>query len=519
MRILFKSLLTFSKAYIFIFVAFITLFLVEIFLNGYELSRFFNLIENIAFTSTLFAITNLLISSRKIVVPKMIYVFIFLIVLIEGLYFISFKAEVSSSAIFIGLDSNSNEVGEFFKFNFKWQHAVFVISLVANFVFSWIFFPPNDDYIKTKQWYFFQLVVITLGISLLTKERINQYNFPNVLYRSVNEYNKERILINQLNANRSPFEEVQAQSKLTAETHIVVIGESTSRLHFGLYGYGRQTTPQLQEIVDELDVFDNVVSGETYTVGSLVKALMIEDKNTYVGNVLQLFNQAGYQTYWLSNQPPIGIYETLVTKIALSANYSQFMTTESPNKRMNYDEVLLAKLDAVLKEPASKKIIFLHLMGTHANYKYRYPKSFDIFSTNDASEKQQIRDQYDNAVLYNDYILREIIEKTRRTDIPSSVIYFSDHGEEVYDSIDFAGHPVNGQFTYNLIEIPFLHWNSSNKEIPKQFFNRPFILNDLSHSLADLYEIKSKQTDTTRSVFSKAFKIRQRIVRDTIIVE
>lgn len=518
MKKLFKSFITFSRAYVFIFVSFISLFLIEIFLNGYELSRFFNLIENIAFTSTLFAFTTLLIGYRKVVVQKIIYAFIFLIVLLEGLYFLSFKAEISSSAIFIALDSNSNEVGEFFKFNFKWEHVIFLISLVFNFIFSWTFFFRNYDFVKTKQWYLFQSVVIILGTFLLTKEKINQYNFPYIFYRSVNEYNNERILINQLSTNYSSFEEVHAQSKLKTETHIVVIGESTSRLHFGLYGYDRQTTPRLQEIADELFVFDNVVSGETYTVGSLVKALMIEDKNTYVGNVLQLFNQAGYQTFWLSNQPPIGIYETLVTKIALSANYSQFMSTESPNKRMNYDEVLLEKLDAVLKKPAPKKIIFLHLMGTHANYKYRYPKSFDVFSTDDASQKQLTIDQYDNAVLYNDYIVREIIEKARITDIPSSVIYFSDHGEEVYDSIEFAGHSANGYFTYNLIEIPFLYWNSMNIEISKQFLQRPFILNDLSHTLANLYRIDTKQIDSTKSIFSKAFKARQRIVRDTIIV-
>ncbi|MDA1085164.1 MAG: sulfatase-like hydrolase/transferase, partial [Bacteroidetes bacterium] len=155
---------------------------------------------------------------------------------------------------------------------------------------------------------------------------------------------------------------------------------------------------------------------------------------------------------------------------------------------------------------------------THANYKYRYPKSFDVFSTDDASQKQLTIDQYDNAVLYNDYIVREIIEKARITDIPSSVIYFSDHGEEVYDSIDFAGHSANGYFTYNLIEIPFLYWNSMNNEISKQFLQRPFILNDLSHTLANLYRIDTKQIDSTKSIFSKAFKSRQRIVRDTIIV-
>ena len=57
-----------------------------------------------------------------------------------------------------------------------------------------------------------------------------------------------------------------------------------------------------------------------------------------------------------------------------------------------------------------------------------------------------------------------------------------------------------------------------NNEISKQFLQRPFILNDLSHTLANLYRIDTKQIDSTKSIFSKAFKSRQRIVRDTIIV-
>jgi heptose-I-phosphate ethanolaminephosphotransferase len=65
----------------------------------------------------------------------------------------------------------------------------------------------------------------------------------------------------------------------------------------------------------------------------------------------------------------------------------------------------------------------------------------------------------------------------------------------------------------------FVPWNNMNKEIPKHFLQRPYILDYLPHSLADLYQIESKQIDSTKSIFNNAFKVRQRIVRDTIIVD
>lgn len=514
-----KLTMSYSRAYIFLFVAFAAVLFVELSLSGFDPDRFYNFIENIAFSSVLYTILSTLVGPHKNISLKIFYLLIFFVTLLEGLYFITFNAEISSSSLFIALDSNSNEIGEFLNFNFKYQQALFLFLSVLIFFFSWKFFYIKNNFFRFNKQYFFQVAVIVLGVLLLSKGKINQYNFPYVLTKSIYEYSQQRILIDRLDAKKTPFEDVVLKPSFDNQTQIVVIGESTSRLHFGLYGYQRQTTPKLNEIADELFIFNDVISSETYTVGSLVKALVVKEKDEYVGNVLQLFNQAGYKTFWLSNQPPIGVYETLVTKIALSADITRFMTTESPENKMNYDAVLLGELNKVLLDSSSNKVIFIHLMGTHAEYAYRYPKSFDVFSTKSTGAKQQTIDQYDNAILYNDYILREIIELTRSIDMPASVIYFSDHGEEVYDSVDFAGHTANGILTKNLIEVPFLFWNNANKKFPQHYLDRPFVLDYLSHSLADLYGIQAKAIDTTKSVFHNSFEVRERLVRGSIIVD
>jgi heptose-I-phosphate ethanolaminephosphotransferase len=98
-------------------------------------------------------------------------------------------------------------------------------------------------------------------------------------------------------------------------------------------------------------------------------------------------------------------------------------------------------------------------------------------------------------------------------------LYFSDHGEEVYDKIDFSGHSADQVITQNIYEIPLLLWVSEkykhNKSIPNNF-NSKYLTDDLFHSIADLVDVKSEEVDSSRSIFSEHFKERKRIIRDTI---
>lgn len=513
----FKKIWHTSKRFTFIYVAYVGVFLCEWVFAEYHPTRFINLIENIAFSCSLFALFELSRHRLALFCFWFIYSLLLLFTIVEGLYFLIFNAELSSSAIFIALDTNISEASEFLNFNLKTYHFLYALGAVVSFVFSWVLLAPRNKQHRDIS-YLLLIFIIVFGVFLLSKPKIYNYNFPYVFTNSFLEYASQQKLLEDINANETPFSGVVDLSE-SASTHIVVIGESTSRLHFGLYGYKRNTTPRLEEIRDEIHLFKDVVSGHTYTIGSLVKALMVKKNDKYVGNIIQLFNQAGFKTYWLSNQPPLGIDETLVTKIALSANKKMFLNSENYYTPTPHDEVLLTELDEILKNSDAPNIIFVHLMGNHAKYEYRYPKSFGYFPTETDNDKQNTINHYDNAVLYNDHIVWSIIEKARLSPNLRSVLYFSDHGEEVYDEIDFVGHPANGVFTSNMIEIPFLLWTKSKQIFPESYLNRKFILNDLSHSLADLYKVYAEEIDTTRSLVHKSFIERPRVVWDSIAID
>ena len=105
------------------------------------------------------------------------------------------------------------------------------------------------------------------------------------------------------------------QNDSTIPYVIFILGESTSRTHMGLYGYKKDTNPLLTARLqkDNYYIFDDTIASSTHTLGSL-KRLFTFYNNDSVNewyentNLFAILKKAGYKTYWLSNQEPIGLY-------------------------------------------------------------------------------------------------------------------------------------------------------------------------------------------------------------------
>lgn len=78
-------------------------------------------------------------------------------------------------------------------------------------------------------------------------------------------------------------------------------------------------------------------------------------------------------------------------------------------------------------------------MGQHVNYKLRYRKEQAKFWASSYEEKRpelttaqrKMLSHYDNATLYNDSIVAQIVKRFQKED--AVVIYVPDHGEECYE--------------------------------------------------------------------------------------
>ena len=296
-----------------------------------------------------------------------------------------------------------------------------------------------------------------------------------------------------------------------------------------LYGYYRKTNPLLAK-QKNLIVSKDVITPHVHTITALDKILTLnsfEDKQVKKNvSIIQLANHAGYKTFWLSNQRPVGISESIPTLIGCAANEKHFLNTNNYNRK-SYDEVLLHSYQTALEDPAPYKMIFLHLSGTHLGYKERYPNSFEYFKDIPKtmfkhSKAYQLINEYDNSIRYNDYIVNELLEKLKSKNTSSYFLYFSDHGDDVFDDQNTAGHSeyigTNGMF-----EIPYITWLSPEfKNKPKFHFeiskieNRKYLLDDFIHAFADLSQFHFDGLDKTKSIYNSTFVEKPRLIKDTI---
>ncbi len=236
--------------------------------------------------------------------------------------------------------------------------------------------------------------------------------------------------------------------------YVVVIGESETRDHMQVYGYSKETTPWLTSFAKEKGtiVFSHAYSNHTHTVPVLTYAL--SEKNQYnqinltnAYSIMETAKAAGYTTYWISNQQKYGAWDTPIAEIASTADHEIWLNENvgEQTKTSVYDEKLADYIPDI--QPGSNVLIILHLMGCHGSYQDRYPRAFQTFT----GGTPRI-DEYDNSVLYNDFVLQCIYNRVKEIPDFKAFIYFSDHGEDVEHN---ASHEST-KFSWTMARIPFL---------------------------------------------------------------
>ena len=321
---------------------------------------------------------------------------------------------------------------------------------------------------------------------------------------------------------------VKAQGYKTAyvgparQTLVLVLGESVNRSNWSLYGYPRNTTPQLDLRRDQMLVFPNVLSSDAATAASLLKMLTPATRDQPEAwrtepNVLALARNAGYHVTWLSNQEqgdgPIQI-------LAEHAHEQIFVNNGHGRAASSLDEQMLPHLERVLAGPAPRKLIVVHMLGAHLRYELRYPAAYGVFtgakdSVTDGMVTagrpfwvRKARNQYDNAMRYTDHVLDTIIQKASDTPAAGAmaVLYVSDHGQEVGHYSNFYGHSTKHPSGY---QVPLLLWTNDKAPLPAAartaLQDRGYRTDYLDHTLLGLLHIQSCFYRPDHDVLSNRF--------------
>ncbi len=267
-----------------------------------------------------------------------------------------------------------------------------------------------------------------------------------------------------------------ADTELMPSNVVLIIGESFARFHSSFYGYEKNTNPHLNALRDSslLFTFDSIESPAATTSLSFRYMLSTfdktddtrQDKHWYeYTTLIELMQDCGYDCYWFSTQARGGYINGSARVYARACEKSWYL--QKPGAVLNNNETLdivLADSSRVFSDTinqSKRHFVIYHMMGSHFDYKMRYPKEFDHFKPKDYSdcptEQQEILASFDNSILYNDYIVEKLIELY--DDKETVVIYLSDHGQDMFRSApDYFMHgKENDPASYQYgIEIPFM---------------------------------------------------------------
>ena len=251
-------------------------------------------------------------------------------------------------------------------------------------------------------------------------------------------------------ANTVPYFQLSVRDT-GIDTYVLIVGESVRVDNMSLYGYTRSTTPQVEAQRKQIKLFNQAISGAPYTALSVPLSLTADsvlshDIHNYPDNIINMANQAGFQTFWLSSQSAFRQNGTAVTSIAMRAMETVYVR--------GFDVLLLPHLSQALQQNTQqKKLIVLHLNGSHEPACSAYPQSSAVFQPQDDQDAC-----YDNSIHYTDSLLGQVFEllKDRR----ASVMYFADHGLErdpTKKNVYFHGGREASQQAYH---VPMFIWYS-----------------------------------------------------------
>lgn len=430
-----------------------------------------------------------------------------------------FNERITLSTIYIIIASNGNETGDFLSMYLKSELIAIGLLFVGGIIICSLLLKKHLYILRSKNTSPKLIIpILIIGIAALIYKG---HFFPKTATEGLLSYSQEIDKINNISiSSHGNFElrDLPRSWEDEEEIYVLIIGESTTRHHMGLYGYPRNTTPLLSSRTDDLFVYNQVISPNTHTIPVLDKMLTLEQNDDpaikYNQTISQLFNSAGFSTYWLSNQAEMGLFETPTRRLSKTSQHDYFTDGST------LDEVLLPQLDQALKGESKHKFIVLHLMGNHFMYSKRYPESFEHFESIPhtifpSAANQRMINEYDNAVLYNDHIVNEVIEKVNAQNARSFVLYLSDHGEDVYETINEACH-VESQGTKPMFDIPFIIWMSEPYQTQRPDLvvktDRKYSSADLFHTITDLASIPFSRFDSTKSIVNPSFEESDRYI-------
>ena len=252
---------------------------------------------------------------------------------------------------------------------------------------------------------------------------------------------------------------------------VFVIGESSSRHDWHLYGYQRETTPCMDELNrrGELIVFHDVVgvaSGTARAIPALLLNGTIDKTNSDTCNLPAVLRNVGYRCVLISNQ--FAMAGDVILRSVFNG-CEKMIKARGPDEP--FAEVLLPYVRDELRNSKKPLALFVHMAGSHEPVREAYPNAWEKWGADDVDssvagyspDRRTMCNRYDNSIRYSDYVLKSIVDIVKDSGECACLFYISDHGESPHTG---RWRDVTAKAFY---ELPMFVWFSADyrKKFPE----------------------------------------------------
>lgn len=218
---------------------------------------------------------------------------------------------------------------------------------------------------------------------------------------------------------------------------VFVIGESSCRNYWSLYGYQRDTTPNVCAVSGDVISFFDVQAPCAVTATAL--RCLITDATIQSLDINQtlpsILKGCGYDMTMISNQGHwhgVDSYESMLFSCC-----HKIYIADLDLPRPVYDDAIVSVFEKSLLCATNRNAYFIHLMGSHSPFDARCPRRCERFPLHSdppnskglSKDIKKTINMYDNTIAFTDDVLGAIIGLLKMSGRPSMLVYVSDHGE------------------------------------------------------------------------------------------
>ncbi len=251
------------------------------------------------------------------------------------------------------------------------------------------------------------------------------------------------------------------------EVYVLVIGETSRARNWQLMGYDRPTNPLLSERRNLLAY--PLTLSESNTTHKSVPLLMsgltsenFRDSIYLTKSIFTAFNEAGISTAWFSTQQR---NRSFIDFFGDEAGETRFLVDDG---KSHYDDELCDRLRRYVGSHLGQRLfIVLHTYGSHFNYRDRYLDDSRVFLPDEygsasADRRRELINAYDNTIVATDRMLDNIIGILDKSGRASTMLYVSDHGEDIFDDSRLRFLHASPTPTYWQLHVPIVLWMSDS---------------------------------------------------------